>query len=116
MERSWNIGEDGSQPLWLQWWVVDRVWSGREFGMEENRDGARIRDQKLGSHLNQGKYSHLEVRVVHCSQTQQPVCTQASERALTNPKGLKLSSRGSKFTNEMNMVERSLAEESETCV
>lgn len=46
MERSWNIGEDGSQPLWLQWWVVDRVWSGREFGVEERRDGARIRDQQ----------------------------------------------------------------------
>lgn len=79
-----------------------------ESDVEESRDGARIRDQNLGS--------HLEVRVVHCSQIQQPVCTQASEGALNNPKRLKLSARGSKFTNATDLVERSLAEESETCV
>lgn len=79
-----------------------------ESGVEESRDSARIREQKLGS--------PLEVRVVHCSQTQQPVCTQASEGALNNPKRLKLSARGSKFTSATDLVEKSLAEESETCV
>lgn len=62
--------------------------------------------------MKAGQVQPSRDQAVHCSQTQQLACTQALEETLYNPKRLKLSARGSKFTSVIDMIERALAKES----